>query len=68
MGGTEAESGNFPWQVALRLRDGNGDVFCGGTIVSENVVITAAHCTADVSRHDFFVSAGHVSKGFRNGF
>ncbi|CAG5104057.1 Oidioi.mRNA.OKI2018_I69.chr1.g1072.t1.cds [Oikopleura dioica] len=43
MGGTEAESGNFPWQVALRLRDGNGDVFCGGTIVSENVVITAAH-------------------------
>merc|ERR1711970_194554 len=48
VGGTNAVSGEAPWQVGLffLLTDGRSfGVFCGGTIVSAYHVITAAHCT-----------------------
>jgi len=45
VGGTEAEDGEFPWQVSLRLVGAIGLThFCGGSIVDENWVLTAAHC------------------------
>ena len=44
VGGTEAYPGEFPHQVAL-LQDGVGGHFmCGGSLVAENMVVTAAHC------------------------
>lgn len=42
IGGTEAEPGEFPFQVAL-VRPG-GSQFCGGTFISRSWVLTAAHC------------------------
>merc|ERR1719167_589201 len=44
VGGEEAEPHEFPWQVSLRRRKDNFH-FCGGSILNENTVITAAHCT-----------------------
>jgi secreted trypsin-like serine protease len=41
VGGTLAATGQFPWQAGLYL-DGSG--FCGGSLISSNVVLTAAHC------------------------
>uniref|UniRef100_A0A2K6UTM4 Coagulation factor IX n=1 Tax=Saimiri boliviensis boliviensis TaxID=39432 RepID=A0A2K6UTM4_SAIBB len=41
VGGEEAKPGQFPWQVVL---NGKVDAFCGGSIVNEKWVVTAAHC------------------------
>lgn len=41
VGGADAQPGEFPWMVSLRVR---GDHFCGATIVHPKFVITAAHC------------------------
>uniref|UniRef100_G3TV86 Coagulation factor IX n=1 Tax=Loxodonta africana TaxID=9785 RepID=G3TV86_LOXAF len=41
VGGKDAKPGQFPWQVLLN----NGvDAFCGGAIINEKWVVTAAHC------------------------
>ncbi|XP_017056163.1 serine protease SP24D [Drosophila ficusphila] len=41
VGGTKATEGQFPHQVSLRRR---GSHTCGGSIISNNYVVTAAHC------------------------
>jgi len=46
VGGQDARIHEFPWQIMLtRLRD-NGEYrhTCGGEILDENIIITAAHC------------------------
>ncbi|XP_017129832.1 serine protease SP24D [Drosophila elegans] len=41
VGGTQAKEGQFPHQISLRRR---GSHICGGSILSSNYVVTAAHC------------------------
>jgi secreted trypsin-like serine protease len=40
-GGSPAARGQFPWQVAL-IKD--NDFFCGGSLISNLWVLSAAHC------------------------
>ena len=40
--GEEAVAHSWPWQVSLQ--DRTGFHFCGGTLVNESWVVTAAHC------------------------
>ncbi len=56
-GGEEADAGEWPWQVALVF---GGFVGCGGTLVSLDVVVTAAHCVEDLRPLDIDVVAGTV--------
>jgi len=42
IGGTYAPRGAWPWQVALRFM--TGIYMCGGALISDRWVVTAAHC------------------------
>ncbi|KAM7347493.1 transmembrane protease serine 9-like [Cochliomyia hominivorax] len=44
VGGVDAIEGQFPYQISLRL---NGSHICGGSIISRNYILTAAHCVGD---------------------
>ncbi|XP_023559950.1 transmembrane protease serine 11D [Octodon degus] len=41
IGGSQAEDGDWPWQVSLQV---NGAHHCGGVLISNLWVLTAAHC------------------------
>ncbi|XP_067853553.1 chymotrypsin B-like isoform X2 [Heptranchias perlo] len=53
--GEEAVPGSWPWQVSLQ--SGTGWHFCGGSLINENWVVTAAHC--GVSTADFVILGAH---------
>jgi len=42
VGGTEAQAHSWPWQVHLDI---DNKYFCGGSLISNTCVMTAAHCT-----------------------
>ncbi|MXQ94238.1 hypothetical protein E5288_WYG007354 [Bos mutus] len=56
VGGRQVAKGSYPWQVSLKQRQKH---VCGGTIISPQWVITAAHCVANRNTVSTFnVTAG----------
>uniref|UniRef100_A0A8I3NCY4 Chymotrypsin like n=1 Tax=Canis lupus familiaris TaxID=9615 RepID=A0A8I3NCY4_CANLF len=47
--GENAVPGSWPWQVSLQ--DKSGFHFCGGSLISQSWVVTAAHCNVIPGRH-----------------
>ncbi|XP_077376524.1 chymotrypsin B-like [Festucalex cinctus] len=57
--GEEAVPHSWPWQVSLQ--QSNGFHFCGGSLINENWVVTAAHCNVKTYHR---VVAGEHDKGY----
>ena len=61
VGGSATAIGSVPWQVSLSRSDASSNYaghFCGGSILSEDWIITAAHCVDNKAAGDVRVLAG----------
>ncbi|XP_064477225.1 chymotrypsin B-like [Ornithodoros turicata] len=60
VGGQEAVPHSWPWQVSVQLKVSEPlDHFCGGTIISNQWIISAAHCFTSFKRaDDIIIKAG----------
>ncbi|XP_030588079.1 ovochymase-2 [Archocentrus centrarchus] len=58
VGGTEAIYGSHPWLVSLQNR---GSHFCGGSVLSDRWILSAAHCFTSLSKE--FLSGVRVHVG-----
>ncbi|KAJ4426199.1 hypothetical protein ANN_27008 [Periplaneta americana] len=58
--------GTWPWHAGLyNLQAGNWTFWCGGSLVNEYAVITAAHCTWKVNTESLRVVLGKFHREFR---
>jgi len=60
VGGHEAAHHEWPWQVALFVDDA---WFCGGSLISDEWVMTAAHCADGAGYFDVMAGAHNVRAG-----
>lgn len=72
VGGVDSKELELPWQVYLEIKK-NGDTFaCGGTLITDTWVVTAAHCLngddlvfVPVNTNQVTVYSGDIDRSFR---
>ncbi|XP_019208872.1 serine protease 27-like [Oreochromis niloticus] len=55
VGGENASPGSWPWQVTLFIDES----LCGGSLITDQWVLTAAHCITPSDRNSTIVYLGH---------
>jgi len=60
VGGDEATPHQFPWLVALFVHSNDGDWFCSSSLISEEWVLTAAHCADSAVSARVIIGAHNV--------
>nr|AUI10838.1 putative PQM protease precursor [Amaurobius ferox] len=67
VGGKTAGHGDYPWMVSMQEKNKKGtfDHVCGGSIINENWIVTAAHCfdqPLDVKNYKAYVGLHSILK------
>ncbi|KAG8235701.1 hypothetical protein J437_LFUL014045 [Ladona fulva] len=61
--GNEATPHQFPWQAAVILTMATGQqAFCGGSVISDEWILTAAHCAKDAESFEIILGAQKVQE------
>ena len=60
---SNGQPGTYPWMVFLYLLSNENDSFCGGSIISNLQVLTAAHCVVGKASKDIGVIIGNQNAG-----
>lgn len=64
VGGSASNHGDWPWQAMLMTsRRGTLRQFCGGALVANNWVVTAAHCVSGTNARKIKVRLVTYNKG-----
>ena len=63
VGGDDAVKNSWPWIVGVRM----GGYMCGGSILNDNHVMTAAHCCDGFSASQIYVIAADHNNNINDG-
>ncbi|TKR57828.1 hypothetical protein L596_030475 [Steinernema carpocapsae] len=64
-GGSFATRGQFPWQAFLLLKKGSSNFICGGSLISPQHIVTAAHCTEGLDSGKAMLGLVDITTAYR---
>ena len=59
-GGSESPPHKYPWMASLFMHQGADTFFCGGTLLTNEWILTAGHCVDGFDGIDVFLGAHNV--------